>query len=147
MSIEIREAAEEDLQHILNLYAVEDIDNGNLLTLGQARQIFNKMRTYPNYKIYIAILENEIVGTFSLAIMDNLAHLGKSTGLVEDVVVAVNYRSQGIGKAMMEHAMQICKQQNCYKMCLSSNVKRERAHHFYENLGFQKHGYSFKVDF
>jgi hypothetical protein len=29
---------------------------------------------------------------------------------------------------------------------LSANVKRHGAHHFYESLGFWKHGYSFAID-
>ena len=32
-------------------------------------------------------------------------------------------------------------------MALSSNLKREAAHAFYESLGFEKHGYSFRVVF
>jgi GNAT superfamily N-acetyltransferase len=104
------------------------------------------MMTSPNYKLFVAKYEGAIVGTFALAIMDNLAHLGKSSGLVEDVVVAKEMRSKGIGKKMMEYALDICKENNCYKMCLSSNLIRKRAHSFYENLGFKKHGYSFLIE-
>jgi hypothetical protein len=46
----------------------------------------------------------------------------------------------------MEYAMQKCKELGCYKLSLSSNVKRENAHKFYESLGFIKYGYSFVVD-
>jgi predicted GNAT family acetyltransferase len=30
-------------------------------------------------------------------------------------------------------------------MALFSNVEREPAHAFYETLGFEKHGYSFRI--
>jgi GNAT superfamily N-acetyltransferase len=46
---------------------------------------------------------------------------------------------------MMEYAIDVCRKNGCYKMALSSSLKRERAHQFYENLGFEKHGYSFHV--
>jgi GNAT superfamily N-acetyltransferase len=49
------------------------------------------------------------------------------------------------GKQMMQFAMEQCKQAGCYKLMLSSNLKREAAHKFYESLGFQRHGYSFQV--
>jgi GNAT superfamily N-acetyltransferase len=146
MNILIEEARKEELPFILELYADDDIDNGKILFLHEAEAIFMRMKTYPNYKIYLAKDDNIIVGTFALAIMDNLAHMGKSSGLVEDVVVARNMRSKGIGKKMMEHALNICKENNCYKMCLSSNLIRKRAHSFYENLGFKQHGYSFMVE-
>jgi N-acetylglutamate synthase-like GNAT family acetyltransferase len=109
MNILIEEARKEDLPFILELYAEKDIDNGKVLSIHDAGAIFMKMKTYPNYKIYLAKCDNQVIGTFALAIMDNLAHLGKSSGLVEDVVVATNMRSKGIGNKMMEHAMNICK--------------------------------------
>ena len=34
----------------------------------------------------------------------------------------------------------------CYKLALSSNRRRERAHAFYESLGFERHGVSFVID-
>ena len=34
----------------------------------------------------------------------------------------------------------------CYKMALSSNLKREAAHRFYDSLGFGRHGYSFLIE-
>lgn len=91
------------------------------------------------------MLNNEIVGTFELMIMDNLAHMGAPSGIVEDVVVRSDIRNQGIGKKMMLFALDECKKNGCYKMTLSSNLKRERAHRFYKSLGFDKHGYSFQV--
>ena len=42
--------------------------------------------------------------------------------------------------------MAICRQKGCYKMMLSSNLRRTGAHAFYESLGFEKHGYSFRID-
>ncbi len=40
---------------------------------------------------------------------------------------------------------QRCQEAGCYKMSLSSNLKRAQAHAFYESIGFEKHGYSFWV--
>ncbi|WP_366914974.1 hypothetical protein [Polaromonas sp.] len=33
----------------------------------------------------------------------------------------------------------------CYKLALSSNLKREKAHAFYDALDFERHGYSFRM--
>jgi predicted GNAT family acetyltransferase len=43
--------------------------------------------------------------------------------------------------------MDRCKESGCYKLMLSSNIKRDLAHQFYEKLGFKKHGYSFTIEF
>ena len=91
--------------------------------------------------------EGEIIGTFALLIMDNLAHQGTPSGVVEDVAVLNDLQGKGIGKLMMEFAMAKCKEAGCYKLVLSSNVKRIEAHAFYESLDFEKHGFSFRVKF
>lgn len=80
------------------------------------------------------------MGTFALA------HMGDKSGLIEDVVVRADMQGKGIGKKMMANAIDICKSKNCYKVALSSNIKRERSHRFYESLGFKRHGYSFYME-
>jgi GNAT superfamily N-acetyltransferase len=146
MKVAIREAVIEDLSSIVELYKQPDMDNGEVLSIEQAEVIFKRISAYPNYKIYVAVDDGKIIGTFALAIMDNLAHMGATSGLIEDVVVKTDWQGKGIGKQMMKHAMESCRVQGCYKVALSSNLKREKAHHFYESLGFKKHGYSFLLE-
>lgn len=145
MSLEIRAATEADLPAILELYAEFDQDPQGL-PLEQARSLFQRLQRYPDYTIYVALKSGEIVGTFALLIADNLAHQGAPLGLVENVVVRPDRRRQGIGKEMMRFAMERCRARGCYKLSLSTNLKREAAHRFYESLGFQKHGFSFMVE-
>jgi GNAT superfamily N-acetyltransferase len=146
MEISIAEALEADLLWILELYKTVLNKNKKVLNLNEAKKIFAKFGQYPDYHLYIAKIKDEIVGSFALLIMDNLAHFGTPTAIVEDVVVAENYQNMGLGKLMMEFAIQKAKEKSCYKMVLSSNLVRTDAHRFYENLGFEKHGFSFKVD-
>ncbi|MEA5140317.1 GNAT family N-acetyltransferase [Arcicella rigui] len=145
MNIQIRQATKADLPAILNLYATV-LDKGKVLSIEQAETLFAKMAVYPNYKVYVAENEAGIIGTFALLIMDNLAHVGTPSGVVEDVVVADEVQGKGIGKAMMNFAMERCKEVGCYKLVLSSNLKRHEAHAFYESLAFEKHGFSFRVN-
>jgi ribosomal protein S18 acetylase RimI-like enzyme len=146
MKLNIRQASISDLPEILNLYAIV-LDKGEVLSLEQAEIHFKKMQTYPNYKVYVAENEGDIVGTFALLIMDNLAHKGTPSGVVEDVAVLTELQGKGIGKMMMEFAMEKCKEAGCYKLVLSSNLIRKEAHAFYESLNFEKHGFSFRVIF
>ncbi|MCL5125522.1 MAG: GNAT family N-acetyltransferase [Deltaproteobacteria bacterium] len=143
MIIEIREATQADLLSVLSLYAQPEIDDGQILPLEQAQEIFTKIKTYPDYRIYVASAESKVVGTFSLLIMENLAHLGARSGVIEDVVVSPNFQRKGVGTRMVKFAIEICRHKGCYKLALSSNMKRKSAHEFYESLGFRRHGYSF----
>lgn len=143
--IEVRTATEADLPSVLELYSQSDFDDGNVLQLDQAREIWQRFSAYPSYKLWVAELDSKIVGTFTLLIMDNLGHLGTPSSIVEDVAVHPEYQSQGIGRLMITVAIEEAKRAGCYKLSLSSNLKRHSAHHFYESLGFQKHGFSYHV--
>lgn len=146
MEIKYQIATESDLQTILNIYLNSNLDKA-ILDLEKAKEIFRKFSQYPDYKIYIVEIDNQPVGTFALLIMDNLGHIGTPSAIVEDVAVIAEYQGKGIGKKMMEFAMLIAKEKGCYKLTLSSNLRREAAHAFYESLGFTKHGYSFLIEF
>jgi ribosomal protein S18 acetylase RimI-like enzyme len=145
----IRQAQDNDLPAVLSLYAQADMDRGQVLTLQRAQSIFEQFKTYPNYRLFIALDNsdtNVVLGTYALLIMHNLAHQGTSSAIVEDVVVKQSHQGQGIGRTMMLHAMELAKLAQCYKLVLSSNRKRQNAHAFYRSLGFQEHGVSFHVN-
>lgn len=146
VKVEIREATLGDLGAILSLFKQPDVDEDEVLSIEQARRVFNLIRNYSNYRIYVAKAGNQVVGTFSLLIMDKLAHIGAPSGIVEDVVVHPDWQGKGIGKKMMQFAMDRCKESGCYKLMLSSNIKRNLTHQFYEKLGFKRHGYSFIIE-
>jgi len=145
-SLLFREASESDLPDLMRLYAQPDLDDGKVLPLLDAQRIFERIARYPNYKIYVAVNEARVVGTFALLIMDNLGHQGTPSAIIEDVAVDPALQRQGIGKAMMQYAIRLASENGCYKASLSSNLKRERAHAFYDSLDFERHGYSFRVD-
>ena len=84
-------------------------------------------------------------GVYSLLIMHKLGHKCVPSAILEDIVVASARQRQGLGKALVAHAMDMARSKNCYKLVLSSNARRTDAHRFYDQLGFQRHGVSFHV--
>jgi GNAT superfamily N-acetyltransferase len=144
--VRVRAAGIDDLAGVLALYAQPDIDDGDVLSIDEAAHIFQRFERYPDYTLYVAELDGQIVGSFALLIMDNLGHLGAPSGIVEDVVVDPARHGRGIGRAMMRFAIERCRERHCYKLMLSSNAKRASAHAFYEALGFARHGYSFRIE-
>jgi len=144
--VHIRKAGKLDLPSVLTLYAQPELDDSRMLPLDRAKAVFEHMGQYPNYHLFVAEDGSKIVGVFALLIMDNLGHLGTPSAIIEQVAVAPACQGQGIGSQMMKFAMQECREAGCYKIALSSNKKRVRAHRFYEKLGFVQHGYSFVVE-
>ncbi|MGV3634794.1 MAG: GNAT family N-acetyltransferase [Pseudorhodoplanes sp.] len=144
-ALSMRPAVKGDLPAVLALYAQPHMDDGRVLALKDAEAIFDRFGRYPDYTLYVAEIGGVIVGSFALLVMDNLGHLGTPSAIVEDVVVDPARHSTGVGRSMMDFAIEAARGKGCYKLVLSSNAKRTRAHAFYESLGFERHGYSFRV--
>ncbi len=140
----IREAGVCDIDKILEIYSQPMIDNGVVLQSEEAKEIFKMIESYPNYKIYVAETNKTIVGTIAVLIMHNMGHLGKPSAIFESFAVMPGYQNKGIGKAIIKYAMDLCKEAGCYKITLSADLKRKKAHGFYETLGYFQHGYSYK---
>jgi GNAT superfamily N-acetyltransferase len=146
MSVLIREATKSDLPAVLSLYAQPGLDDGKVLSVSDAERVFAEFSRYPNYRLFVACDGGEVVGTYALLIMHNLAHCGAPSAVVEDVVVVASHQGQGVGRFMMEHAQALAREAGCYKLALSSNRKRTGAHAFYESLGFVQHGFSYTIE-
>ncbi|HVV98253.1 MAG TPA: GNAT family N-acetyltransferase [Rhodanobacteraceae bacterium] len=54
---------------------------------------------------------------------------------VDDLVTEETSRSQGIGKALLEHLQQIARESGCAKFNLDSGTQRQQAHKFYFREG------------
>jgi ribosomal protein S18 acetylase RimI-like enzyme len=145
-SIRMRPATEADLPVVLDLYAQPDFDNGRVLSIDDARAILARFSEYPDYTLYVAERGDTIVGSLALLVMDNIGHVGTRSAIVEDVVVAPEFQGAGVGRIMMHFARDVSRAKRAYKLVLSSNTRRERAHAFYESLGFERHGVSFRLD-
>jgi GNAT superfamily N-acetyltransferase len=143
--IEIRDASDGDLPGILRVLAESGIDGGFSFTVDEASAHLARIRSGSSFRLLAALVDGEIAGTYSLVILEKLGKRGARSAVVEDVGVAPQRQGQGIGRAMMAHALEECRKAGCYKLALSSNVKRDVAHRFYESLGFERHGYSYAV--
>jgi GNAT superfamily N-acetyltransferase len=145
-AIVIREASEEDIPAIIDIYRAAGIGGEDNFTVTEACAHFAMLKQYPSFRVFVALIDQTVVGTYELLVMDNMAKRGRRSGVVADVAVHPRHQGRGIGRAMMQRAMEQCSQANCYKLALSSNLKRKDAHRFYDALGFERHGYSFQVE-
>ena len=99
---------------------------------------FWKAEIEGNRKIkYFGAVENgKVISTCYCLIIPNLTRLGSSIAFVENVVTDSEYRGQGLGRKVMEKAIDFARKNNCYKVILQSASFRKEAHQFYKNLGF-----------
>lgn len=146
-SLQFRLASEDDGEILGRLYGELSSCYSDLPVEFVPRERLARCCQHPGYAIWLACDDSgSVLGTYSLIIVPNPAHNAAGIAIVENVVVSPAARGHGVGRDMMDHAYQTAKEEACYKIMLSSNMARERAHAFYERLGYQLHGYSFAID-
>ena len=149
-SVRIRRARKSDLSRLQELY--DQLHLKNYLNLRVSRTkleaAFESLARDRNHTIFVAEVGGKIVGTCHVIVVPHLGHALKPFAIVENVVVDANARSSGIGQHLMAAASDLARRRGCYKMALTSNVARPRAHRFYERLGWRRthFGYSLGLE-
>ena len=78
-----------------------------------------------------------------------IRHLTFEGGLraqIEGVRTHKNFRGQGIGRALIEHAIRLAVEKNCRLVPLTSNKVRTDAVKFYEKIGFKPSHVGFELE-
>lgn len=143
-ALTIRPATVADWPEVLRLYESSGIDNPGDNDVDAGATLWSRLERAGGV-VLLAEARGFAVGTLTLFVLPLLAHGGQPSMVVEDVAVDESAQGLGIGRALMNAAMEMARQQGCYKLALSSNLKRHAAHAFYEHIGLQRHGVSFLV--
>jgi predicted GNAT family N-acyltransferase len=83
----------------------------------------------------VAYDNTEPVGTARMRLLDD------RVAKLERVAVLSSYRGQGIGKAILQAAIEFLQQRNLAEITLNAQFPSK---HFYQKLGFEQHGEEFE---
>ncbi|WP_243792676.1 GNAT family N-acetyltransferase [Saccharopolyspora gloriosae] len=143
----IRRAAEADLNAIVDLLADDP--------LGRTRErpgdpayaaAFAAIDADPNQLLTVAELDGEVAGTLQLTFIPGLSHAGATRAQLEAVRVRTDLRGGGLGRELVVWAVEQARRRGASIVQLTSNASRERAHRFYERLGFESSHVGMKLD-
>ncbi|WP_374833507.1 GNAT family N-acetyltransferase [Paenochrobactrum pullorum] len=87
--------------------------------------------------ILVASTDEEICGVVVLNFITPM-HEDGCWGVISALVVDEIKRGAGIGHRLLAEAEAAAKANGCSKIELASSMKRERAHKFYENHGYEE---------
>ena len=85
--------------------------------------------------ILVARKNNRPVGMVNILYTLSTATGGKAC-LLEDMIVAPNFRNQGIGSQLIAQAIEQAKQMGCGRITLLTDAANVRAQSFYQGFGF-----------
>jgi GNAT superfamily N-acetyltransferase len=101
--------------------------------------ILAKMRSYSSADnaIMVGEIEGVVVGFISLHIFEIFHSPGKA-GRITAFCVDENFRSQGVGIAMLKESEQYFRSHGCTKVEVTSNMRRSATHAFYIKRGYSE---------
>lgn len=97
---------------------------------------FKNILNTEGYYLLVAKENDKVIGTSQLNIIQDVAFNNKPYGVIEWVVVDKDHRKQGIGRKIFEKIDEICIENNCDSVMLTSSLARWEAHLFYEKMGY-----------
>ena len=140
MDIKIRRATRQDVSEIVRLLS----DN----ELGAKREryqeplpskyysAFDHINKDQNSFLVVAELEDKVIGTLQLTYITYLTYQGGKRSLIEAVRVDSDCRGMGVGKVMLNWAIEKAKRDGCHVVQLTTDKRRPQALEFYKKLGF-----------
>jgi N-acetylglutamate synthase-like GNAT family acetyltransferase len=87
--------------------------------------------------VLVAERDGVVIGCLTTSVM-RVLHRPAPVGRISMMVVEEDVRGQGIGAALVRAAEEVLAAQGCYMVEVTSNLKRTRAHRFYEKLGYER---------
>ena len=94
--------------------------------------------------LFLLFAEDKIAGMLTLGTY--LSPTGRKAW-IEDVVVDEALRGSGLGRVLVEHAIDYCKEEGIGTVYLTSNPKRVAANGLYQSMGFvRKETNMYKMD-
>jgi ribosomal protein S18 acetylase RimI-like enzyme len=89
-----------------------------------------------NQLLAVAELDGSLVGCLQLTFIPGLSHRGAWRGQIESVRIDASQRGSGLGRRMLDWAIEQCRARGCRLVQLTTDKARGDAMRFYESLGF-----------
>lgn len=131
----ISDIEESDLIELSGL--LEEL-SGNKTDRDKMFQAFSIMAGNNDYILLGARINDKLAGSLMGIICHDLAGDCRPFLVIENVIVAKEYRGRGIGRSLMSAIESTAKKRNCYYSMFVSGSNRTEAHLFYESIGYEK---------
>lgn len=130
-AVAIRDLGADDLGALLALY--QHLNAGDAPPSPEGvRAVF----AHPGLRHFGLFVGDALTASCNLAVIPNLTRGGRSYGVIENVVTHADHRGQGLGQAVVRHAIEQAWAADAYKVVLTTSRKDPAVWAFYERCGF-----------
>jgi len=131
----VREIFENELNELLELYLHLHEDSVPAMS-EHLRSTWKTIVQDKNHHIIVNFIDGKIVSSCVCVIIPNLTRNVRPYAFIENVVTHKDYRAKGYATECLDHAKEIAKAENCYKMMLLTGSKKDSTKKFYEHAGY-----------
>ncbi len=132
----VQRAGEEDAASIRGLLA----ELGYPLEPELAAAALHAVLVDPAHVVLLAVDGDRAVGYVNVNFRLQLHHAGE-VATIDELIVSAACRGEGVGTRLVEEVVEIARRRGTDVVEVSSNVRRDAAHRFYERLGFERISY------
>ncbi|MGW0532841.1 N-acetyltransferase family protein [Streptomyces sp. NPDC003032] len=145
----LRPATRSELPAVLALLADEDtcVDPAAVVVDEAYERAFASIEEDARNELLVLVDEAEdvVLGCLQVTYIPGLGKRGAERALIEAVRVRADRRGGGLGRLLMERAVERARARGCALVQLTSNKRRADAHRFYASLGFARSHDGFKL--
>ena len=145
--LQIRAAVTDDVPAIVGMLADDPLgaQRESPDDLGPYLTALERLSADPNQHLVVAVRGGRVVGTLQLTIVPGLSRRGATRSIIEAVRIHTDERGGGLGRRLIEWAIDESRREGCQLVQLTSDTTRTDAHRFYERLGFTASHVGFKL--
>lgn len=130
--MEVRAAHKDDVEVIARLAG----ELGYPSTAAEVRERLEALTADPQHALLVAVDRNgAVVGWIQFS--EERSVVGDPRAEITGLVVDAGFRGGGVGRALVEQGEAWARARGLATIGLRSNVIRERAHQFYQRLGYR----------
>src|SRR5579871_1930659 len=131
----VRLAREGDLESLLELFARSEV-SAHVQPIERARAIWAETLACDATDVFVAVEGERVAATCMLITAPNLLRGGRRHGILENVVSHPDFRRGGYGRAVVEAALQVAWDRDCFHVLMQSGRQDPAVHQFYKGRGF-----------
>lgn len=135
-SLEVRRATADDAGRIDALYGQLVGDFARCVLPERIQELSEN----PKAALLVSEVNGLVCGTALVSLCDDVMFRRQPFAVVENVVVDVTARNQGVGAQLLRAVEAYCALNDCSKIMFLSSIGRSDAHRFFERSGFDSSG-------
>lgn len=143
-NLDIRDATHRDLPALIELYQ-HLVEGDEQPSLSMAEDVVERFKAYEGSAIVVAETAGVLVVSCAIVVVPNLTRGATPYGLIENVVTHHDFRKRGIGKRVLQRAVDLAWTADCYKVMLMTGSKERQILNFYLGAGFEQSKIGFQM--